>query len=102
MTPYVVPDKIRERIADLLWEKTSAYETEAACDRLKMPPVLDGTIPMASKRVYVRKRLQRAPLPELMDIAQRIVDEYHDGQLEQLLSGEDGLRGVAGELWTRR
>lgn len=98
MTPRVAPDKIRERIADLLWERTSAYETEAACDRLKMPPVLDGTIPMASKRVYVRKRLQRAQLSELLDIAQRIVDEYHDGRLEQLLSGEDGLRGVAGEL----
>jgi len=98
MTPQVEPDKIREQIAELLWEKTSAYETDAACDRLGMPPVLDGTSPMSSKRVYVRKRLHRAPLPELLEIAQRVVDEYDDAQLEQLLSGEDGLRGVAGEL----
>ncbi|HEV7943824.1 MAG TPA: hypothetical protein VGP17_13630 [Solirubrobacteraceae bacterium] len=97
MTPQVAPDKIREQIADLLWEHTSAYETEEVCDRLGMPPILDGTVAMSSKRVYVRKRLQRAPLPELLDIAQRVVDEYHDGKLEQLLDG-DGLRGVAGEL----
>jgi hypothetical protein len=91
--------ELTNEIAEVLWGATSALRTEAVCDRIGMPKADEGAGPMASKRVYVSNRLGRVPLPELREIAQRVVDEFPADavSLEQLLGG-GGFGGVEGEL----
>jgi hypothetical protein len=91
--------ELSDEIAEILWEVTSAHHTEAVCDRLGMPPDDTGANPMASKRVYVRNRLERVPLGELKEMAQQVVEEFpaEAATLEQLLGG-GGFRGVSGDL----
>jgi hypothetical protein len=81
----------------LLQEATKAYETDAVCDRLGMPPAGDGAWSYNSKRVYVQSRLAGVGTTELFRIARAVVDEFGDEELEKLLAG-DGFRGVDGEL----
>ena len=97
MADHAPPAQLRDRIAVLLQAETKMYEIDAVCDRLGMPPPGEDAWAYNSKRVYVQNRLARVPLPELLQIAQAVVDEFADGVLEQLLAG-DGFRGVDGEL----
>jgi hypothetical protein len=90
------PQQIRDHIAYFLQEQVKAYEIEAVCDRLGMPTVEDAWA-HNSKRVYVQNRLAPVALPELMKIAQHVVEEFDDPTLEQMIAG-DGFRGVDGEL----
>jgi hypothetical protein len=75
------PDQLRNAIAQVLWN-TSALETAQICDALGMPPQPeDAPDPMASKVGYVRRRLIPCNLDQLLEIAQRVEDEYGDGSL---------------------
>lgn len=76
------PDQLRNAIAQVLWH-TSALETAQICDALGMPPQPEGAAdPFASKVSYVRRRLIPCDLDRLIEIAQRVEDEYGDGELE--------------------
>jgi hypothetical protein len=90
------PQQIRDHIAYFLQEAVKAYAIDGVCDRLGMP-VVEGAWTYNSKRVYVQNRLAGVPASELLQIAQRVVEEFDDPELEQLLEG-GGFRGVDGKL----
>ncbi len=90
------PQQIRDHIAYFLQEAVKAYEIGGVCDRLGMPVVEDAWT-YNSKRVYVQNRLAGVPASELLQIAQRVVEEFDDPELEQLLE-DGGFRGVDGKL----
>jgi hypothetical protein len=90
------PQQIRDHIAYFLQETVKAYEIEGICDRLGMPSVEDAWT-YNSKRVYVQNRLAAVPAAELTQIARRVIEEFDDPELEQLLEG-GGFRGVDGAL----
>ena len=50
-----------------------------------------------SKRIYVRNRLTGVQLPQMLEIARRILDEHPESALEAMVAGT-GLRGVDGEM----
>jgi hypothetical protein len=92
-TAYV----LRDAIAEVLWGAYKEYELEAACDRFGMP-VVEGAWTHNSKRIYVRNRLGGVQLPQMIEIAQRVLDEHPDEEgLAELIAGS-GLRGVDGEM----
>ncbi|MGP0102092.1 MAG: hypothetical protein ACLPUT_10815 [Solirubrobacteraceae bacterium] len=90
------PQQIRDHIAYFMQETVKAYEIDGVCDRLGMP-VVENAWTYNSKRVYVQNRLAGVPAAELMEIARRVIDEFDDPELEQMLDG-DGFRGVDGAL----
>jgi hypothetical protein len=90
------PQQIRDHIASFLQEAVKAYEIEAVCDRLGMPADPNAWT-YNSKRVYVQNRLAAVPASELADVARRVLEEFDDPELEQLLGG-NGFRGVEGAL----
>jgi very-short-patch-repair endonuclease len=96
VAPEIRPEQIRDHIAYFLQEQVKAYEIEAVCDRLGMPPGKDAWT-YNSKRVYVQNRLARVAVPELLHISRAVVEEFVDPELEQLLD-DGGFRGVDGEL----
>jgi very-short-patch-repair endonuclease len=90
--------KLREAIADAIAENVKAYDVAAVCvDLLGLEPAAPGEDPFHSKRVYVRGRLLDKSIPELETMAYKIIEEYGDEYLEQLLA-QLGMTGVAGEL----
>ncbi|MFE4255354.1 hypothetical protein ACFRU3_38950 [Streptomyces sp. NPDC056910] len=95
-TPAVTPAALREAIAGAL-HAVKAYELAAACEYLGLEPKKPDEDPFHSKRIYVRSRLQRKTLPELVDIARRVISEYGDEDLQALV-GALGARGVDGEM----
>ncbi|MGW0957061.1 hypothetical protein ACWDAO_12380 [Streptomyces sp. NPDC001212] len=74
-----------------------SYDLAAVCEYLGLEPQKPDEDPFRSKRIYVRARLQGKSLPELVDIARRVIREYGDDDLKALL-GTLGARGVDGEL----
>lgn len=87
---------LRDVIADVLWGAYKDYELESACDRFGMPAD-EAAWTHNSKRIYVRNRLGSVQLPEMIAIAQRVLDEHPDEGLAELVAGS-GLRGVDGEM----
>lgn len=78
-------DLLRGAIADALWAAVSAPKLPAACVRLGLAP---GTATEAnsSKRKYVRERVDAFKAPELIDLAQRVLEEYDAPRLQDVLS----------------
>ncbi|MEU8984274.1 hypothetical protein [Streptomyces sp. NPDC048309] len=74
-----------------------SYELAAACEHLGLEPQKPGEDPFSSKRIYVRARLQKKTLSELVDIARQVISEYGDTDLQALV-GSLGARGVDGEM----
>ncbi|MET8944582.1 hypothetical protein ABZX30_13615 [Streptomyces sp. NPDC004542] len=95
-TPAVTPAALREAIAGAL-HVVKAYDLAAACEYLGLEPQKPGEDPFSSKRIYVRSRLQKKTLSELVDIARRVISEYGDDDLQALVSAL-GARGVDGEM----
>jgi len=87
---------LRDAIAEILWGAFKDYELEAACDGFGLPQHEDPWT-HNSKRVYVRNRLTGVQLPQMLDIARRIMDEHPNDELAGLVQGT-GLRGVDGEM----
>jgi hypothetical protein len=94
MSARVSPARIREHIAYFLQGATKAYETDAVCDRLGMPPAGEGAWAHNSKRVYVQSRLVSVGTAELFRIARAVVEEFGDEELEKLIAG-DGFQSTA-------
>lgn len=97
MAPRVTVLELRDAIADSLATAYKDYEIDAACDRLDFP-VVDNPWTYNSKRVYVRNRLAGVGMSELLDFAQRIVEDLPAPDLEGLISRGRGVRGVDGAL----
>jgi hypothetical protein len=95
-TPAVTPAALREAIAGAL-HVVKSYELAAVCEYLGLEPQKPDEDPFHSKRIYVRSRLQRKTLSELVDIARRVISEYGDDDLRSLV-GALGARGVDGEM----
>lgn len=95
-TPAVTPAALREAIAGAL-HVVKAYELAAACEYLGLEPQKPDEDPFNSKRIYVRSRLQRKTLSELVDIARRVINEYGDDDLQALVRAL-GARGVDGDV----
>jgi hypothetical protein len=89
--------KLRDALAEALWAHVKANRLAAVCEYLGLAPQQPDEDPYNSKRSYVHTRLEDKPLPDLMAIARRVVDEYGDDDLQQLLA-QMGLHGVSGEL----
>ncbi|CAM5467662.1 hypothetical protein AQJ54_42690 [Streptomyces griseorubiginosus] len=89
--------KLQDAIAEALWAHVKAQRLAAVCEYLGLAPQQPDEDPYNSKRSYVHARLEDKPLPDLMAIARRVVDEYGDDGLRQLLA-QMGLHGVAGDL----
>lgn len=95
VTPAPKPQSLRNAISAALYE-TKAHSLPQRCVSLGLE---DGTEDeaYASKNSYVQKRLARLPIDELMRVAQDILADQDDADLEEL-AAQAGLRGVQGEL----
>lgn len=87
---------MRDVIAEVLWDAYKDYELEAACNSFGLPDREDAWT-HNSKRIYVRNRLTGVQLPQMLEIARRILDEHPDTALQEMFAGT-GLRGVDGEM----
>lgn len=88
--------RLRDAIAEVLWDAYKTYEIEVACDVFGLPEHKDAWT-HNSKRIYVRNRLTGVKLPQMLEIARRILDEHPDSTLETMVA-DAGLRGVDGEM----
>jgi hypothetical protein len=70
---------------------------DVCVDLLGLEPPGEGEDPFYSKRVYVRGRLLNKSIAEMEAMARKIIDEYGDEALEQIIE-QLGMTGVAGEL----
>jgi hypothetical protein len=91
--------ELRDAIADAIAENVKAYDVADVCVHLfgLDPPQSVYDDPYKSKRVYVRSRLMYKSVADLKEIAGKVVEEYGDATLEQLLA-PSSMTGVAGEL----
>lgn len=96
----VQPETLREAIGQAVRHAMSAYQVEAFCDELMMPPLPEGSYaaPMSSKAGYVCERLHATTMPDLEALARQILDRHHDEELADLLFEIDLAAGpkVAG------
>jgi hypothetical protein len=86
-----------DAIAEALYP-VSANELEDVCIGFGLDPLGENEPhPFSSKRSYVRRRLNRKPLSELVELGQQVNAEYETATLTHLLT-LSGARGVSGEL----
>nr|WSW49881.1 hypothetical protein OG296_43505 [Streptomyces sp. NBC_01001] len=93
----VPPFKVREAVAEALWANVKAQDLAAVCEYLGLAPQQPDEDPYDSKRSYVRARLQDMDLPALVTVARRVVTEYGDEDLQQVLAPL-GLHGVSTDM----
>ncbi|MFE3788188.1 hypothetical protein [Streptomyces goshikiensis] len=93
----VPPFKVREAVAEALWANVKAQDLAAVCEYLGLTPQQPGEDPYDSKRSYVRARLQDMDFPALVTVARRVVTEYGDEALQQVLAPL-GLHGVSTDM----
>ena len=95
----VTRTKLRNAIAEALWDFVSANQLADVCDDLKMPPAATDIHPMSSKRQYVLARTKGYEFAQLLATARDIVLDYPHPDLVALLAVIDGtVNGVHGEL----
>jgi very-short-patch-repair endonuclease len=75
----------------------SAHELADACAALGLMPAREGEDPFSSKKRYISTRLHGRSLSELIDLGQRIAEDYGDDELARVLACT-GPQGVDGEL----
>lgn len=91
------PAKLREAIAETLWEQVSAHDLPHLCDALGMPKAPGDVGAFDSKRRYVRQRLIGLSAAELGDMAKAVAEQYDGPNLLALVSPAE-LRGVGGRV----
>lgn len=95
--PLPNPAKLRDEIAESMWERVSAHDLRHACDALGMPAGPPDGDPWMSKRRYVRNRLMKLSAPELAEMTRAVAEQHDDAELAALVMPA-GLHGVDGEL----
>ena len=93
----VTARELQTRLSVLLQAEYKDYEIAQVCDAFGMPEV-ENAWTHNSKRVYVSNRLAGVRLPEMLLIARRVLEEVEDAELEALVGGAAGVRGVDGTL----
>src|SRR5882757_781306 len=88
---------MREAIASSIARELKSYEVAEFCERLGLERAGPDEDPFRSKAVYVRARLQKLGLPELVTLARAVLAEWDDDALQELVH-RGGGSGVAGEL----
>jgi very-short-patch-repair endonuclease len=99
MANAVRREDLRVAIANAIAENVKSYDVADVCVSLLGldPPKDQWDDPFRSKRVYVKSRLTNKSISELESMARKIIEEYGDGALEQLIK-QLGVTGVAGEM----
>jgi len=99
MANAVRAEDLRNAIANAIAESVKAYDVAAVCVSLLGldPPKDEWDNPSSSKRVYVKSRLLSRSISDLETMARKIIEEYGDPALEQLIAYL-GMTGVAGEM----
>ena len=96
--PTLTRATLRSAIAESLWFHVSANELAGVIESFGLPPQSpDEDGPMASKRSYVKRRLQSMSRDDLILLARKVHEEYPHDELAMLV-GSPGYRGVDGEL----
>ena len=85
---------LREYIAEMLAEAYKDYDLDAVCTTFGIPDSPDAP-PYNSKRVRVKHRLTSVRLPEMITIAERIVEDLGDDGLEELIRGPGFVASTA-------
>lgn len=78
-------ETLREAIADALWSAVSAPSLPMVCVAFGLRDG-DSTEAMNSKRKYVRTRIMSFKGPELLALAQRVIEEYNVPHLVDFIS----------------
>jgi very-short-patch-repair endonuclease len=95
----VTRTKLRNAIAEALWDYVSATQLADVCDDLRMPPAPADVHPMSSKRQYVQSRTKTYEMAQLVATAREVLLDYPHQDLVALLAEIDGTAvGVRGEL----
>jgi hypothetical protein len=84
MKPHVAADRLRNAIAECL-HQVSANELAEICNNLGLESGETGEA-FKSKRVYVRRRLGRFGIDELIAFGRKVLTEYECRALEDLIA----------------
>jgi hypothetical protein len=93
----LTPQVFRDAVARTLTRQVKAYDIVDECVRLGLWPQGNDEDPRASKWRYVERRLRHLKLPELVELARKVIDVYDDQALSRLLAMADA-GGVRGEM----
>lgn len=91
------PQRLRDAIASSIADQVKAYDVAAWCVRLGLAEQGPDEDPFHSKFTYVKSRLTTVAMPDLLKIAQQLLDEWDDEELQELVQAL-GARGVDGEM----
>jgi hypothetical protein len=100
MKPRVAADRLRNAIAECL-HQVSANELAEICNNLGLEPGETGEA-FKSKRVYVRRRLGRFDIDELIAFGHKVLTEYECRELEDLIAEATLYPGTRVSEITRR
>lgn len=90
------PEPLRQAIAGSVSANLKAYNVPGYCAQLGLP-VQEGDSAFSSKAVYVGNLLLGLDVAQLLDVAQQVLAEWDDPDLQALVDLA-GVRGVRGEL----
>lgn len=76
---------IREQCAEVLWREVSAPSLPVICRRLGLDPSMTDADPMASKRSYVASLTDGLSNTKMLELARRIVEDFPDFHLLELV-----------------
>jgi hypothetical protein len=99
--PTLTRRQVREAIADAIRDNLRSYDVAEFCsEELGLEPQRDQyDDPHHSKRGYVLDRIKTKNEGELLSIARRVLTEFHDDRLQEVVNVLDGEQGgVRGEL----
>jgi len=90
------PEPLRQAIANSISGNVKAYNVASFCDHVGVSGVDDDSA-WRSKAIAVSNALQGLQVPELLEVAHRVLAEWDDEALQQLVD-RAGARGVQGDL----
>ena len=99
--PKLTRRQIRESIAEAIRDNLKSYDVAEFCsEELGLEPQRDQyDDPHSSKRGYVLDRIKNKNEGELLTIARRVLSEFHDDRLQDIVNVLDTDQGgVAGDL----
>ena len=94
---------MRAQCAEVLWREVAAPSLPAVCRRLGMDPSTTDAEPMVSKRAYVASLTDRLENADMLVLARRIIDDFPDLHLIELVRRlEQAGRPAVSETTRRR
>lgn len=90
------PEPLRQAIAGSISANVKAYNVPEFCRQVGLAAA-DEDSAWNSKAVYVAGLLQGWELPELLEVAHRVLAQWDDEELQELVAMA-GVRGVRGDL----